>query len=61
MEYNILCNMGKIEDSVTENKKLAEAYEKEGCHELAQAAREVADSFEKINNRIIADKQSVVR
>lgn len=61
MQEHVLQNMGKTENLIIESREVANLLENEGCHELAQAARDVANSFEKINNHIIAEKQSVLQ
>ena len=42
---------------IKENRDMADVLDKEGCNELASAARDVANSFEKLNKLINIDKK----
>ena len=42
---------------IKENRDMADVLDEEGCNELASAVRDVANSFEKLNNLIDADKK----
>ena len=61
--YIIVCTVHMKETSqiIKENRDMADVLDKEGCNELASAARDVANSFEKLNNLIDADKKSVLQ
>ena len=61
--YIIACTVCMEETSqiIKENRDMADVLDKEGCNELASAARDVANSFEKLNNLIDADKKSILQ